>query len=50
MGQALLMGLCAHFKCKFIWSLEMAKGRILAQSFFFKKRPYEVMTQGQASL
>lgn len=34
-GQALLMGLCAHFKCKLIRSLEMAKGRILAQSFFF---------------
>lgn len=33
MGQALLMGPGVHFKCKLIQSSEMAKGRILAQSF-----------------
>lgn len=37
-GQALLMGPCALFRCKPIQSLEMAKGKILAQSFFFLKK------------
>lgn len=32
-GQAPLMGPCAHFKCKLTQSLKTAKGRILVQSF-----------------
>lgn len=36
MGQALLMGPCVHFKCKFIQSSDMDKGMILAQSFLEK--------------